>query len=160
MENEQRFATLIPNLKGIFTADNVPSHPDDGLYIINPHPQHCAGKHWLAYWQQGAYSELFDTLGHNPFSYPFLHDWLNTLPQPIDWCHRRIQLKQECCLDYCIYYLCERPLSSEQSLSDFLFSRPRFRSIHPPDALLMTKCDITSMLAYNDNYVASYVKYI
>ena len=151
---------LIPNLESVFAADNAPSHPHDGLYIVNPHPKHCAGKHWLAYWQQGACVELFDSLGRNPYSYPFLHDWLNTLPQPINWCRRRLQASIDCSIDYCIYYLRERPLSSQQSLSDFLFSRPRFRSIDPQDAPLMTDCDLTSMLGYNDKYVVSYVKCI
>lgn len=151
---------IIPNFAGVFAADKMPPHTEkDCMFIFNTDPSNKPGEHWLAYRQRHGQGEWFDSLGRSPHHYSHLQDWLKSSPRPIAWSNRRIQGPNGLCGDYCVYFLCERPLSPQGTIANFLFDRPRFRSMTPADASLTSKDELKSILGFNDASVVSYMKH-
>ena len=55
----------IPNFRGVFMPDNLPSKPNlNECGIVNFNKSSEPGSHWVAYYQIGDERKYFDSFGH------------------------------------------------------------------------------------------------
>lgn len=113
---------------GVWACDLLPSlNPSfrtPAYFIVNTHPAHMPGEHWLALTlEKGGEATFFDSYGFPPDfdHYPSsILQFLENRSQNINYHNRQLQHPlSTVCGQHCIYYLCQRAcgLSYQQTLS-------------------------------------------
>ena len=93
---------------GVFSRDNIPTHlPNKFAMVVNTHPSHKPGEHWVAFYVDRMEGEYFDSYGLPPPP-----DFERLLDKYSVSQHYNTHQLQDyfsfVCGQYCIYYLYHR----------------------------------------------------
>jgi hypothetical protein len=94
--------------KNVVSCDRLPPPAEqEGAYVVNTHPSHLPGEHWVVVYYEPTRVTYFDSYGQSPPR--LLQENLKTtraLRTKTLHCNRnRVQGFREACGYYCIYYV-------------------------------------------------------
>jgi hypothetical protein len=91
--------------KNVVSCDRLPPPAEqDGAYVVNTHPSHLPGEHWVVLYYEPTRVTYFDSYGQPPPK--LLREYLKTTKtKTLYYNQNRIQGFRPACGYYCIYYV-------------------------------------------------------
>ena len=99
----EQYMSALPESRGVFASDELPSLPPPSIFAVNLDPRHLPGSHWVVLYFGKHKAEYFDPLGEPPT--PSLNRYLLQHSDGYMWNNIAVQgPSSDKCGHFCIYY--------------------------------------------------------